>query len=401
MKTRNMILLLTLLALAALLSIPVVAQIGSWALTGSMNVTRAAHSMTLLPNGKVLVAGGTPVSGGGATATAELYDPNTGLWTYTNPMNEDRYGHSATLLHDGRVLFAGRAPYNYTTSSATAEIYDPATEQWTYTGSMSGPRSAQFATIFNSGPLSGYVLVAGGGYYSPAAGGWLDTAELYNPNTGTWTLTGSIHTARNALLYYGGALLPNGSYLIVGGLNDKEGRYNCPNASEVFNQRTQKWTWTSRRANTAQGGTVLLPNGNALAAGGCTGSRYDDVNTAQLYNRSTNVWTATTSMSVNRLYPSLTVLFSGQVLAAGGQNGGYGYGGCNSSAELYDPPSGKWLLAGNMSAPRFLHPSVLLPSGKVLVAGGAGGDGCGSHLSSAEIYTPPYGTAAVSGNPQP
>ncbi len=61
MKTRNMILLLTLLALAALLSIPVVAQIGSWALTGSMNVTRAAHSMTLLPNGKVLVAGGTPV----------------------------------------------------------------------------------------------------------------------------------------------------------------------------------------------------------------------------------------------------------------------------------------------------------------------------------------------------
>jgi hypothetical protein len=86
-----------------------------------MNVKRARHTATLLPNGKVLVAGGV-----GSTAspvpTAELYDPVTGLWVLLDPMSIARSKHTATLLPTGSVLVAGGTSGSV---SPTAELYDP------------------------------------------------------------------------------------------------------------------------------------------------------------------------------------------------------------------------------------------------------------------------------------
>jgi hypothetical protein len=89
---------------------------------------RVAHTVTLLPNGQVLVAGGFDLSDGVRyLATAEIYDPATGTWSPTGSMADPRSGHGATLLSDGIVLVEGGSNLS---TLATAELYDPASGTW-------------------------------------------------------------------------------------------------------------------------------------------------------------------------------------------------------------------------------------------------------------------------------
>jgi hypothetical protein len=78
----------------------------TWSPAGSLATKRAYHTAILLPNGKVLVAGGKGNSG--VLASAELYDPVSKTWSATGDMAMARYGHTATLLHSGKVLVGGR-----------------------------------------------------------------------------------------------------------------------------------------------------------------------------------------------------------------------------------------------------------------------------------------------------
>src|SRR5215831_17250045 len=115
----------------------VTSQPGTWTATGSMNFERAAFTATLLPNGKVLVAGGCTqpfVLCHDGIASAELYDPSTGTWTPTGSMTTPRTSHTATLLPSGKVLVAGGE--NDLVGFSTAELYDPNAGTWTPTGSM-------------------------------------------------------------------------------------------------------------------------------------------------------------------------------------------------------------------------------------------------------------------------
>ena len=161
---------------------------GTWTMTGSLTTARDAHTATLLPNGKVLVAGG--VNNNGVLTNAELYDPASGIWTLTGSLNTARILHTATLLPNGKVLVAGG--YNNTSGYLTnAELYNPASGTWTATGSLTTARGYHTATLLPDGK----VLVAGGTGNSGA----LTNAALYNPATGTWTNTGSLTTARSTI----------------------------------------------------------------------------------------------------------------------------------------------------------------------------------------------------------
>ena len=213
-RSKALAVAIALLAVSAGMARPAqAASPGAWTLTGSMTQARTANTATLLPNGKVLVAGGYSVPGGccsvtAAVATAELYDPGTGTWTRTGSMTIARENHTASLLANGKVLVTGGNSQSNGAPLTSAELYDPSTGAWTRTGSMSVGRYFFTATRL----MNGAVLVAGG-CNQATCNGVTASAEVYLPTTGTWTRTGNLALARD---YQAAVLLPSGQALLTG-----------------------------------------------------------------------------------------------------------------------------------------------------------------------------------------
>src|SRR5262249_28863341 len=112
-------------------------------------VERYLHTATLLPNGKVLVVGGTSDGAAdGALQSALMYDPFKTDWAPVATPGVARYGHIAALLRNGKVLVAGGR--NAGGLLKSAEIYDPATNLWTPTGAMIANRFRATATLLSS-----------------------------------------------------------------------------------------------------------------------------------------------------------------------------------------------------------------------------------------------------------
>ncbi len=157
----------------------------SYSFSGVMSTERYWHTSILLPNGKVLIIGGNGCGCGNSNgpetlSSAEIYDPSTHSFTSTGSMNVPRAGAAAILLPDGKVLIVGgtlnQSRYSGSSDPAsTAEIYDPTLGTWSMTGNLASGR-------YGFGPLrllsNGHILAAGG----TSAG----TSEEYNPSTGMW-----------------------------------------------------------------------------------------------------------------------------------------------------------------------------------------------------------------------
>jgi hypothetical protein len=211
-----------------------------------MGTARGNHTATLLLNGKVLVAGGFNRNTSSAVATAELYDPATGTWTPTGSLAAARDYHTATLLLSGKVLVAGGAPDAAGFSSfASAEVYDPNAGTWTTIGSMGSARQAHIATLLPDGK----VLAAGGNYNSFNAPTIvaLASAELYNPTTGTWSTSESLIAPRST---HAATLLPNGKVLVAAG-------YYVNNNVQLFSAEL----YDSAAGNVTLVNPVKLPGG--------------------------------------------------------------------------------------------------------------------------------------------
>lgn len=209
----------------------------------------------------------------------------------------------------------------------------------------------------------------------------------------SWTSTGSMRSARAS---HAAVLLPSGYVLVAGGSNN-----NIPLASsELYNSASGAWSSTGN-LNVARTSAraVLLANGTVLAMGGCINSDClgSTTTSAEVYNPSTGKWTTTGSMLRGRAEFVTVLLSSGKVLVAGGCTS-YSANGClavTTAAELYNPSTGKWSATGALRAARMAMTATVLTTGNVLVAGGQ--TAANDALGSSELYNPTAGTFSLTG----
>ncbi len=224
--------------------------------TLGLNTSRYQHSATLLNSGSVLIAGGVNCPSSGSCTylnTTELYNPYSASIASTGTMATARSA-PAVLLGNGKVLVAGGYACDSSqncTSLSSAEIYDPAAATFSSTGNMTTSRSGHTMTLLNSGQ----VLIAGGETCSSSTSCTaLNSAELYNPTTGTFTTTGSLNAARfNA----SAVELNSGEVLIVGGFNGS----SYPAAGELYNPIAATFATTPNLNTPRANATATLLDG--------------------------------------------------------------------------------------------------------------------------------------------
>jgi Galactose oxidase, central domain len=224
---------------------------GTWKATGSMTVPRAWHGATLLPNGQVLVAGGT-----NATTSAELYDPSKGTWTTTGSL-PNFHLFALMLLQDGRALAVDESDSSYT----PGQLYDRSTGQWTATTNMYYSHSGVSTALLPNGD----ALVYGNKFSCYAA-------EFYNPSANTWSRT--LGQCGNAISFGPLALLGTGKVLIAGGTVKYSGKSFPTDNCDLYDPSTNRWTATGSLMQSVRHSATRLLNGQVLAVGGSDAELY-------------------------------------------------------------------------------------------------------------------------------
>src|SRR5208282_5431573 len=187
----------------------------SWTAGPNLSTQREFPMIALMPNGKVLIAGGQPFgTSPNSNDTADIYDPTTNtISTPTSTMIQARQEGTATILPNGKVLIAGgfQKVTGVATPLATTELFDPVTTSFAASGTatMNTARGGMTATLLPNGS----VLIAGGG--SASTGGGLATTELYDFSKNTFSAGATMQSAH---LRATATLLTNGTVFIAGGI---------------------------------------------------------------------------------------------------------------------------------------------------------------------------------------
>ena len=321
---------------------------GTWSATGSISKPLVHDAVTVLRDGKVLVLVGYVEDG---PSGAEVYDPARGTWTATGPMasGADKIDGTLTRLQDGRVLATGRdgaqvydpASGNWTATGPMpgeccgtlemlqdgrvldiggAQVYDPASGTWTATGKRNYEGYGAAVVLLSDGK----VLVAGGrGFKLPDNYYDLDSAEVYDPVTGSWTAISNMH----AKVFVEAAFLqPDGKVLVVGS-----------GSAEVYDPATGTWTALPGRPGIQYTDAILSSDGTTLVMGAVPGDADQSACTVDVYDPRIGSWT--TSATLLECGPgSLTPLLDGTFLGAGGSDcDDAGECGSTGTAEVYVP----------------------------------------------------------------
>lgn len=338
----------------------------------TLTTGRSDHASVRLPDGRVLVSGGT--DGTAVLKSAEVFDPSTEKWASATDMKTARRGHTMTLLQDNKVLVTGG--FDGKSALATAEIYDPSSNTWTATlGPMALSHRFHTATLLPDGN----VLIAGG-VAGPLLTADPKTTEIYTPTTGLFTTkTGpSLEEARQG---HTATLLGSSKVLFVGNSGDNTA------AAKIltYNSTTpasSTWSATSAMKKERYNHTATLldtdPNTVVVIGGGVAPS------TVEIYNISSNEWSDGRPMSTARSLHTSTELLDGRILVVGGYDGQQSL----TSIEIYTPSTNTWqTYAKVLNSARAMHTGTLMNNGNVLMVGSYF-QTSGTILKTTEIWRP-------------
>jgi hypothetical protein len=392
---------------------------GSWRTTAGLPGPRAYFAAVPLADGRVLVTGGldapspaarpsptprpdgcvAPLSGTRTLASSYLFDPRREIWTRTGSLRTPRTSPTAIALRDGRVLvlggydiaarepevgavstgidlvsYSGHAPAPPPSPAnfgpeftvpvlATAELYDPASGTWSPTGPMHFARYDAAAVrladgrvlVVESGDLRG---VAGGGVVFGGGGG----AELYDPATGRFTITGDLPDTRHlewafhysptvgtlVALDDGGALLVGNKVLGRAPGVTSHGSWISDTRSFRYDVATGKWSEVGSPSIISFSNTGTLPEPSPVVESAGDGG------------------------PANALVVKLA---GGRVLAVGGEVDSTDGSPATGSAELFFPATDSWVPLAPLPQARSGGAAVALPDGTALLVGGHTGDG--------------------------
>ncbi|HSL19462.1 MAG TPA: M6 family metalloprotease domain-containing protein [Methylomirabilota bacterium] len=322
-------------------------------------------------------------------------------WRALSPMARGRSGHAAVELADGRILVVGG-------TGGAPEIYDPAADAWSETGPTRGRYQWARAGLLGDGR----VLVVGSG--SPEH---VDT-EIYDPAGNAWSVTGQLNHDRIA---HGGLRLPDGRFLVAGGVFEIEGDFEHVHEVEVYDPHTAVWTVVGTiQQEMVLPGMALLADGRALVVGGRRATFFDpgtdrlshaallpaewssplvatlgdgrvlmvgpESSTLTLiWDPATGGWELAGNLDTFRSGAAATTLPNGLVLVTGGH-----YGADLSSSVFFDPATSTWTTASSLTIPRSFHSATLTRDGRLLLIGGASDEpGSASATASAELLARP------------
>ncbi|WP_437572137.1 kelch repeat-containing protein [Sorangium sp. So ce542] len=317
-----------------------------------------------LLDGRVLV-----IAGDSAVGSTEIYDPATDTFAPAGAMTDDRFGFGVTLLQDGRVLVTGG--YSYLTDRTavpvdTAEVFEPVTNTWTAVASMPHWRAGHDAPLLPDGRVA-----------IPR----LDGVNIYDPIADTWTvgaapeIEGCCDTA---------TLLPSGKILVMAmNLYDT-------NQAAIYDPTDDTWTPAAEMGEGNDYEATLLPDGRVLAIA-VYGMADRNV---EVYDPAAGTWSFVPGLPNTLRAPrdaegrvnlplqerAMTVLPDGRVLVSGGMEEFYEncapWGDCYHTREysnatyLYDPSTDRWTAGPSLSVGRSGHSATALLDGSVLIAGG-------------------------------
>ncbi|MFD3523521.1 Kelch repeat-containing protein [Streptomyces sp. NPDC058653] len=378
---------------------------GAWTDAGELSVPLVYRHGQY--EGPVTLRDGRALAAGGAGRlllsldTSSLYNPVGNTWTSTAPLLQDRRMHSLTALCDGRALAAGGIPGPQAFPQPAvdhAELFDPVGEAWTATAPMGETRQGHAATVL----ADGRVLVTGGQRPRPPRGmGTLATAEVFDPEREVWEPTGAMALPR---WHHLTVLLPDGRVLAVGGLTatGQHGASPALGLCELYDPDTGTWSPTgSMRAARATHQAVPLPDGSVLAVGGAHTDRADDARFhpfslagTEIYDVAAGQWRDGPSLPWGRGYHRALPLGTGEVVVCGGtENSCLDVG--FASTLRWSPGTRHWRPAGPMATGRWAFGATVLLDGRVLAIGGVSRTGAPAPrpgedvpAARAEVFTP-------------
>lgn len=368
------VLCFAMLVLLAVTTIPRNGHPGTVATAGVTSVGRFSHTATLLEGNKVLIAGGMERNGIWLDS-GEVFDDATGRFIATAPMSSRRAGAMATALPDGTVLIAGGSDGSGRNLS-TAEVFDPQTNSFSMTGSMNAPRAHGEAIFL---PHINKVLIIGG-----AANGddnQHSSAELYDPATGRFSQTGSMHVPR---FCFSAVLLRDGRVLVMGGVSG--GDFPNPKieaSAEIYDPALGRFISVgSMSVARYKQGAALLPDGKVIVLGGQAGGSYGErLTSTEIFDPSKLKFQRGPEMKLPRykLSNSVTRLRDGRILVGGGAD----------QPEIYDPVANTFTLVTGPQLDGFLFSTATtLANGKVLLVNGYGRHATTGAVRQAWLWEP-------------